>query len=155
MNEYLFPMYGLEVSHAKTSLLREWVRERDFEEPSLDSFMSLLDCLAQDAPELLLSKTSQACSVPTGEEISPPSSGRWRSSGILSDGELLTADTSASPNLATESTLLGVIETGEVPEEYFLSPNAAKGILRRADRMGRPLFPPLRQSLNILAEKEQ
>ena len=88
MNEFLFPMHGLEVSHAKTSLLREWATGKGLEAPNLDSFMNLLDSLAQDAPELLLSKTSRVSSVPTEEEILPPSSGRWPTSGILSHGEL-------------------------------------------------------------------
>jgi len=43
-------------------------------------------------------------------------------------------------------------QSREVPQKYFLSPNAAKGILRRADRMGRSLFPPLREALEILAK---
>ena len=153
MTRYLFPMSGLEVSHAKTCLLREWVRETGSVDENLDSFMSLLDCLAEDAPQLLLSKTCRASSVPTEEEILQSCSKRWPNSGILSDGVLLTARTSESPNHAKECTLSGVIETGEVQERYFLSPNAAKGMLRRVDQMGRNLFPPLRKSLETLAEK--
>ena len=38
-----------------------------------------------------------------------------------------------------------------MPERYFLSPNAATGILRRADQMGRNLFPPFRSALEILS----
>jgi DNA (cytosine-5)-methyltransferase 1 len=45
-----------------------------------------------------------------------------------------------------------LIEKGEVPEKYFLSPNAAKGMLRRADRMERELFPPLRKALEIMSK---
>ncbi len=148
-------LFGSAVSHAKTSLLREWVKEKGSEDSSLDYFMNMLDCLEKVAPELLLSKTCQASSVPMEDEILPSSSGRWPSSGILSDGVLLTAKTSESPNHAKESTLSGVIETQEAPDRYFLSPNAAKGMLRRANKMGRPLFPPLRKSLEILAEKGQ
>ena len=51
--------------------------------------------------------------------------------------------------------LLGVIETGQVHSKYYLNPNAAQGILRRTDRMGRNLFPPLRKSLEELAKKIQ
>jgi hypothetical protein len=51
--------------------------------------------------------------------------------------------------------LSGVIETSKVPEKYFLKANAAKGMLRRANQMGRPLFPPLRQSLEKMVEMDQ
>ena len=89
------------------------------------------------------------------EEISELFSGRWPTSGILLDGECLTAGTSASPNHATESSLLGVLETGKAPRRYFLSPNAARGCLRRAERMGRNLFPPFKDALTTLARKDQ
>ena len=55
---------------------------------------------------------------------------------MASHGVCLTAKTSESPSNAVECTLLPCIETGEVPEKYFLSPNAATGILRRVDRHG-------------------
>jgi DNA (cytosine-5)-methyltransferase 1 len=71
------------------------------------------------------------------------------------DGVCLTAKVSESPNHASESSLWDAIEKGPVPDRYFLSPNAAKGMMRRADRMGRKLFPHLRESLEILAEKDQ
>ena len=145
------PIFGQVDSLAKMSHWRAWAVERDLKESDLDSFMTLLASLEKHVPELFCSKTLQAFSIHTVEKISAPSSGRWPTSGILSGGVCLTANTSESPNRAKESTLLGVIEMGKVPEKYFLKPNAAKGMLRRANRMGRPLFPPLRQSLEILA----
>ena len=86
------------------------------------------------------------------DETSPSYSRRWTNSGMVSRGVCLTAKTSESPNNADASTLLPCIETGEVPEKYFLSPNAATGILRRVDRMGRNLPPSFRRSLEILSE---
>lgn len=151
----LLPKSGSAASHAKTCLLREWAKEMDLEDSSLDSFMSLLDCLEKDAPEFLLSKTCMASSTRILDETSESLFRHWPNSGILSDGVLLTANTSESPSHAVESSLLGVIETGEVPEEYFLSPNAATGMLRRTDRMGRNLFPPLRKSLEKLAARDR
>jgi len=152
---YLSVIFGSEASHAKTCLLREWVREKGLEDDSLHSFMNLLDCLHRHAPEFLLSKTCTVSSIPTKDEISKPLFQHWPNSGMLLDGALLTANTSESPSRAEESTLSGVIETGEVPERYFLSPNAAKGMLRRANKMGRNLFPPLKKSLEKLTAMDQ
>ncbi len=148
----LFPTFGSEDSHAKTSLWREWGLELGLEGSSLDSFMSFLDFLSNAAPQFVSSKTFQAFCLPTEGGILKSSFARWPSSGMVSDGVCLTASTSESPNHGSESSLWDVIERGEVPPKYFLSPNAARGMLRRADRMGRNLFPPLRKALEILAK---
>src|SRR5437588_11748474 len=126
MKEYLFPMSGLEASRAKTSLLRLWAREKDLEERGLGFFMSLLDLLEKHAPELLLSKTCRVSLVRTKEKTLKLFSERWPNSGILSGGVCLTAGTSECPSHASESTLSGVIETGPVRPESFLTPNAAR-----------------------------
>ena len=140
---------------AKTSLSQEWDLEPDLLEEELVSFMTLLDCLSSIAPELSSSKTLRGFSAHMKEETLPLSPARWPSSGILSDGVYLTADTSEFLSLGSESSLLGVIATGPVHSKYFLNPTAAQGIIRRTDRMGRNLFPPLRKSLEGLAKKSQ
>jgi hypothetical protein len=48
--------------------------------------------------------------------------------------------------------LSSVLERGEIPEEYFLSPLACAGILRRAAKRGRSLPPSLRQALEAAAQ---
>ena len=155
MQTSLLQTSGSPASRAKTFLLREWESAMGSAADSRDSFTSLLDWLEKVAPEFLSSKTCQVYSARTVDETSELFSGRWPNSGIHSGGVCLTAKTSESPSRAVESSLLGVIETRKVPRRYFLSPNAAKGCLRRAERMGRNLFPPLRESLSILAEKER
>jgi len=148
-------MSGVEDSHARTSHSPEWDLAQDLLEEELASFMILHDCLSSTAPELSSSKTLQGFSAHMMEETLPSSPARWPSSGILSDGVYLTANTSEFLNQGSESSLLGVIETGPVHSKYFLNPTAAQGIIRRTDRMGRNLFPPLRKSLEELAKKIQ
>ena len=150
----LFPTSGQEDFPVKTSQLREWGRELGLEGSSLDSFLSLFAYLKEVAPEFLSSRTFQASSLPTGGGTSKLLFERWPASGMAWDGVCLTAGTLESPNLVDESILLPAIEIGRVPPRYFLSANAAKGILRRANRMGRPLFPPLRRALEILAKDQ-
>lgn len=135
---------------AKTSRLREWGQDLGFEGVSLDYFMSLCDSFEDICQEQLSLKTCTGFSLAMEEETSPSYSRRWTNSGMVSHGVCLTAKTSESPSNGVESTLLPCIETGEVPEKYYLSPNAATGILRRVDRMGRNLPPSFRQSLEIL-----
>src|SRR5271170_4912935 len=154
MQMSLFPMSGQADSRAKTSRLREWGLAQGLKGKNLDSFMSLCASLEKVAPELFSSRTFQVCSLATVDETSESLFARWPSSGMVWDGVCLTAGTLEFHSRAKESTLLDVIETGKGPLRYFLSQNAARGMLRRANRMKRPLFPPLRKALEILAKDQ-
>ena len=145
-------MFGQLVSRAKTSHWQEWGRDLGFEGASLDCFTSLCASFEDAAQEPLSSKTCMAFFLATEDETSQSYSRRWTNSGMVSHGVCLTAKSSESPNNADGSTLLQYIDAGEVPEKYFLSPNAAIGILRRVDQMGRNLPPSFRQSLEMLAK---
>ena len=102
--------------------------------------------------EPLSLKTSTVCCLATEAETSRSYSRSWMNSGMVWRGVSLTLRTSESPSNAVGSTLLPCIETREVPERYYLSPNAARGMLRRTDDQGRNLPPSFRQSLEILAK---
>ena len=80
----------------------------------------------------------------TAAGISESFSRRWPTSGFTtSPGECWTADTSECPKGGGEfSSLPGVLQA-EVPVRFFLSPKAAAGILRRANKRGRALPEPL------------
>ena len=72
--------------------------------------------------------------------ISPSFSRRWPTSGFTtSPGECWTADTSECPSGAGASSSLRDVLEDDVPPRYFLSPRAAAGILRRAEKRGREL----------------
>ena len=144
--------FGPQGSPAKISRWQEWGRVLGLKGVNLDSFMSLCDSFEDATQAPLSSKTCMAFSLATEDETSQSYSRRWTNSGMVSRGVCLTAKTSESPSNAVASTLLPCIEIGEIPEKYFLSPNAATGILRRVDQMGRNLPPSFRQSLEILAE---
>ena len=150
--KFLKQMSGQQVSHARTSLWQEWGRGLGFGGANLDSFMSLCASFEDGAQEPLSSKTCTGFSLATEDETSQSYSRRWTNSGMVSRGVCLTARTLESPSNVDVSTLLPCIEDGEIPEKYFLSPNAATGILRRVDQMGRNLPPSFRQSLEMLAK---
>jgi hypothetical protein len=54
---------------------------------------------------------------------------------------------SGCPNGAVVCSLSQVLETGEIPQRYFLSARACAGILRRAEKRGKELPPALRTAL--------
>ena len=97
-------------------------------------------------------RTSPACSIPKVDEISQSFYGRWATSGFTtSPGECWTADTSECPNGGDASSSLQDVLLAEVPKRFFLSPRAAAGILRRAEKRGRELPPALAEALTALA----
>ena len=67
-------------------------------------------------------------------------SGRWPTSGIVSDGECLMLSTLEYPSAGAESSsLAAVLEGQEVSAKYYLSAKACEGILRRANKRGKQL----------------
>lgn len=89
---------------------------------------------------------------PTVAEISPSYSRRWPSSGFTtSPGECWTADTSECPSDGAASSSLPDVLEADVPSRFYLSPKAAAGILRRAEKRGRELPEALATALRLLA----
>ncbi|MFM0335041.1 DNA cytosine methyltransferase [Paraburkholderia fungorum] len=76
---------------------------------------------------------------------------KWKTGGYAIGDAIFDAAVSPAPNEPIVSRLIDVIEKGAVAEHYFLSANAATGILRRVDGQGRELFGPLRDALAALA----
>ena len=109
-------------------------------------------------PNLQLQKIAETYLSPkasTQPLLNGNSESKWRSGGIACDGWVATAAVSSSPNVAVPSQLINVIEKEKVHQRYFLSANAAQGILRRVDKLGRNLFPPLDAVLRKIAAPSQ
>ena len=70
-------------------------------------------------------------------------------------GESLMPNISAWPNDASVCSLSSVLETGLIPEKYYLSGKACDGILRRAERRGKALPAALRDALVAVANGPQ
>ena len=92
-------------------------------------------------------KMSPVCSPQTEDGILVPSSGRWLNSGMGSPTGFLTLNTLEFPNGAAACSLSGILETGDVPQRFFLSGTACQGIIRRAEKRGKELPEALRLAL--------
>ncbi len=79
---------------------------------------------------------------------------RWKNGGAAYGQICIQAKTSGAPSKPVDKKLIEIIEKREVEEKYFLSPNAAKGILRRVTSQGRTLFRPLYEALQRLAGRQ-
>jgi hypothetical protein len=65
--------------------------------------------------------------------------------------ESLTLSTAEYHSVAVASSLSDILETGDVPQRYFLSAKACRGILRRAEKRGKKLPEQLRVALESVA----
>ncbi len=80
-----------------------------------------------------------------------PSSGAWSNSGMASPTECWTLSSSEFHSAAVACSLSDILETGDVPQRFFLSATACQGILRRAEKRGKALPPSLQQALELVA----
>jgi hypothetical protein len=103
--------------------------------------------LTQRNPSGLSGKMSPVCCQVTEEGILEPSSQRWGTSGMGSHTGFLTLNSSESHKDAEECLLSDTLETGDLPQRFYLSPKACKGILSRAERRGKKLPPMLKEAL--------
>ncbi|WP_082356260.1 DNA cytosine methyltransferase [Novosphingobium sp. AAP83] len=75
---------------------------------------------------------------------------RWKGCGLAVGNDIYEGSTSSAPSTIIPSRFVDLLDD-EVPDDrYFLTSNAAVGILRRADTVGRTLFAPMRNALEKL-----
>ena len=117
----------------------------------LSIFVWLTDC----APAGWFGKTSPASCRQMEDGILVPSSGGWQNSGMGGPTEALTLNISVWPSDGSVCLLSDILETGDVPQRFYLSPRACAGILRRAEKRGKNLPPHLQRALKAVVDSEQ
>ena len=126
----------------------QWIAKRIKIELENTSEVSLDDLLARHAPF----KESVWHDLPDTsiehEKI------RWGKSGIMWNGRYMLAEHRELPCTPITSDLYSIVEKDKTADRYYLTPNAAEGILRRVDNNNRHLFPPLREGLEKLANRK-
>ena len=127
--------------------------DKDCQTQEATSCSPILQWLTNLSPSGLSGKMSLVSCHLTEDEILGPSSGRWGKSGTGFHGECWTHNSSEFPKDADVCSLSDVLETGEVPQVFYLSPKACQGILRRAEKRGKELPPQLAQALLTVAQE--
>ncbi|MBT8421066.1 MAG: DNA (cytosine-5-)-methyltransferase [Gammaproteobacteria bacterium] len=80
---------------------------------------------------------------------------RWAGAGIMDNLECIMLNKlTHMPREPVSSLLVDVLDKARPDEKYFLSSNAAKGILRRVNSQERQLFGPLTEALERLQLRE-
>ena len=78
---------------------------------------------------------------------------RWKSGGCAWGKSILEGMASPAPSKIIPSSFVDALDEDVPDDRYFLTANAAVGILRRADVVGRNLFPPMRKALENLVRQ--
>lgn len=134
----------------------QWIGERivkELQEPSLDisgfTILSGIDRFGVHTLELT-GKRAKKVNLPSisGHDDAPKI--KWNSGGVMEGGVCLMGPVPQWPLEPITSRLVDVLDKNKPDERYFLSPNAAQGILRRVNSQGRQLFEPLAAALNHL-----
>jgi hypothetical protein len=81
-----------------------------------------------------------------------PSPAALGNSGMVSRGECLTHSFLEYPSDAVASSLSDILETGDLPQRFFLSATACQGILRRAAQRGKELPLALKVALEAVTD---
>lgn len=69
-------------------------------------------------------------------------------------GSFAMLNSSVWPNDASVCSLSQILETGPIPQKYYLSPKACAGIIRRAEKRGKALPELLARALKAVADLE-
>ena len=91
----------------------------------------------------------------TKRVISPPLFPLSGNTVIWGASAALIVNTSVWPSDGSVCSLSAILETGDVPSKFYLSPLACRGILRRAAKRGKELPEHLRLALKQVASLEQ
>ena len=142
-------IFSVEELHASHSASQGC--EKDWMTRVATSCLPLAPLLTNIAPVGWYGRTSPASCRVTEDGILEPSSGCWASSGMGSPTEFWTLSTLEFHSGADACSLSDILETGDVPQRYFLSQKACAGILRRAEKRGKRLPRSLHAALEAAA----
>ena len=145
-------MFSLEEHHVSLSQSQD--SERDWMTLVATSCLPILPLLNDIAPTGWSGRTSPAFCPAMEDGTLVPSSEGWQSSGMGSHTGCLTLSISEWPKDANVCSLSDTLEIGDLPQRYFLSATACKGILRRAEKRGKDLPPALAQALSMVARTQ-
>ena len=125
--------------------------EADWTMIVVTSPLSFLGLLNEHGPSGWFGRTSPASCHKTEDGILVPFSEGWSNAGMGSPTECLTLNILEWPSAAAVCLLSDTLETGGLPQRFYLSPTACRGILRRAVKRGKELPPQLVRALKAVA----
>lgn len=136
------------IGNAVTVPVVKWIAKRVHEELSHSSDNSEIDVLDRYADFKNSKWDSRFLSEIDFSDSSIDY--KWSRGGLVWSDRFIESNAYPTPSKIINSSLLKLIEPNQTKSLYYLTPNAAEGILRRVDHQGRTLFAPLRTALELL-----
>ena len=133
----------------------EWIASRIFDNLADESKKAFTSSTPNNyIPEF---KTSQWSDTPLSviDFTDGSKKYKWPHDGIMFNDHFIGGKIQPTPHIIIDSSLINLVERHPVSRRYYLTPNAAEGILRRVDNQGRSLFSPLRIALEKEMEKKK
>ncbi len=134
----------------------KWIGERivkEIQQPTSDLYgfdlFGNIDTFSNHIPELSR-KSAKKINLPSISNHHDAPKIKWGRGGVMEKGVCLTDAVPQWPLNPVTSQLVEVLDKHRPDEKYFLTPNAAQGILRRVNSQGRQLFEPLTIALEHL-----
>jgi DNA (cytosine-5)-methyltransferase 1 len=138
----------------------EWIAERlkvslenntrAIKAPTMNKLMNILSEYEDFSCKTFRTQNLKDLQVPAKDSASKL---KWQAGGLAYNGKCIDVKAPESPSIPIVKKLIKVIEKTTVHQGYYLSPNAAEGILRRVYSQNRTLFPPLHDALVNLSKK--
>ena len=125
--------------------------EKDWMTLVATSCLPILPLLNNIAPTGWSGRTSPAFCPPMGDGTLVASLEGWQNAGMGSHTGCLTLNSLEWHSAAAVCSLSDTLEISELPQRFFLSATACKGILRRAEKRGKQLPLALEQALQSVA----
>lgn len=130
----------------------EWVAEKVYDNLKEDNKIGSIDSLISDYCDF--SKSHWNDKILSEIDFSDTANEfKWQRGGIVWKDRFIECNAYPTPSKGKKTSLLKLIEKDQDNPVYFLSPNAAEGILRRVDSQKRTLFSPLRLALEKLSSR--
>lgn len=124
----------------------EWVARR------LKSVIPRPSQRSRPAPELRLANCTAGCHLPMAPVADLGHTTKWLTGGCVFDGEVLQSRAPSAPAVPKTALMVSIVDSCPPGSRYFLSDNAAQGIIRRVDKMKRKLFGPMDRVLRKMAK---
>lgn len=128
----------------------EWIASRIKNEMNDDAAMECIDSLIGNYKDFQKQEWVES-DIRTIDFTDLSNKHKWARGGIVWKGKYMECNAFPAPNKIINSTLASIIEKNQNSSRYYITPNAAEGILRRVDNQRRTLFQPLRDALEKLS----
>lgn len=144
------------VGNAVSVPVVEWIGRRVVKElrdtsPAVvgGSLFDDIERFGERTPQLLRGRSSRV-NLPQLYSLQDAPEIKWASAGLVENDVCIMGSVSHMPKEPIDSLFVDALDKERPNDKYFLTPNAASGILRRVNGQRRRLFEPLGQALEKL-----